>query len=88
MSLVVGWPPSVALSVFAGGVAGAFTDSLLGAALQERRHCPVCDLPTEQRVHHCGTPTRHIAGLAGFDNDAVNLVTSALGGLLAMALVR
>jgi uncharacterized protein (TIGR00297 family) len=88
LTLALGWPPTIALCIFAGGVTGAFGDSLIGATLQERRHCPACDLATEQRTHRCGSPTHHLSGLAGFDNDAVNLVTSAAGGLLAMALVR
>lgn len=69
--------------VVAGGVAGAFADSLLGATLQERRWCSACGLPTERQVHRCGTPTEHRGGILGLDNDLVNLASVTLGGLVA-----
>jgi uncharacterized protein (TIGR00297 family) len=82
---VAGWPvPFIAVAV--GGIAGALADSLLGATVQARRWCEQCGKPTEQRVHTCGTPTRHSGGLVGFDNDAVNAVCSGVGALVALLL--
>ena len=69
-----------------GGIAGALADSLLGATLQVRRWCDLCATATERRVHSCATPTRHAGGLAGFDNDAVNAVSSGVGALVALLL--
>ena len=86
-ALLAGWPRAVALSAVAGGVAGSFADSVLGATLQARRWCPACDLPTEQREHRCGTVTRLVGGAAWIDNDAVNLIAGLAGGLFAAALV-
>jgi uncharacterized protein (TIGR00297 family) len=73
-------------AVIAGGVAGAFADSFIGAMVQERRWCDLCDSSTERAVHTCGTVTHRIAGIAGFDNDAVNLACSCIGALVALAL--
>jgi uncharacterized protein (TIGR00297 family) len=73
-------------AVALGGVAGALADSLLGATLQSRRWCELCATATERLVHTCGTPTRHAAGLAGFDNDAVNAACSTVGALVALLL--
>lgn len=73
------------LAALVGGVGGALADSLLGAAAQERRHCPSCDVLTERLVHGCGAPTRLAGGVAGFRNDAVNLVASLVGGAVGVA---
>lgn len=79
------WPVPFG-AVALGGLAGALADSLLGATVQARRWCERCETSTERLVHSCGTPTRHAGGLAGFDNDAVNAVCSAVGALVALLL--
>lgn len=75
-------------AVLLGGVSGAMADSLLGAAVQERRRCPRCERDTEQRVHVCGARTDHAGGVAGLDNDWVNALSTALGGAITWALLR
>ena len=77
------WPVPFA-AVALGGIAGAQADSLLGATLQARRWCEVCAKSTERPVHSCGAPTRHAGGVAGFDNDAVNVACSCVGALVAL----
>ena len=79
------WQVSFA-AVALGGVAGAMTDSLLGATLQARRWCDVCAVSTERHVHNCGNPARHAHGLRGFDNDLVNAVCCGMGALVALFL--
>jgi uncharacterized protein (TIGR00297 family) len=69
-----------------GGVAGAIADSLLGALVQERRHCPHCDLATERRVHDCGTATLLAGGVPWLDNDLVNLCATLIGAAVAAVL--
>lgn len=71
-------------AVFVGGIAGAVTDSLLGASVQSRRWCQQCARWTERRVHTCGFRSRHAAGLRWMTNDAVNLLATAVGGLVAV----
>jgi uncharacterized protein (TIGR00297 family) len=70
------------------GVAGAFIDSVLGASLQTKRWCDGCNLPTERRIHRCGSDTRVVGGISWLDNDAVNFLSGAAGGLLAVLLSR
>jgi uncharacterized protein (TIGR00297 family) len=77
------WPVPFA-AVALGGIAGAQADSLLGATLQARRWCEVCAKYTERLVHSCGAPTHHAGGVAGFDNDAVNVACSCVGALVAL----
>lgn len=81
------WPVPFTAIVL-GGLAGALSDSLLGATLQARRWCDACAKPTERRVHNCGAPTRHTGGLRALDNDAVNAVCSVVGALVALLLSR
>ena len=62
-------------------------DSLLGATVQSRRWCDVCNRATERHVHDCGATTRHVAGARWIDNDMVNFLSGAFGGLLSAVLV-
>lgn len=84
LARLLGFPPAVVPAALAGGLAGAWGDSLLGATLQARRHCPRCDAPTERNVHPCGERTRPAGGLPWLDNDLVNLLAATLGGATAL----
>ncbi len=68
------------------GMLGMLADSVLGATLQGRFHCDVCDLPTERRVHRCGQPSRRTGGVPWLSNDGVNALatfSAALAGFVA-----
>ena len=81
---LLGWPAAVLPAAVAGGVAGAWVDTLLGATVQARRHCARCGRLTERNVHGCGAETRPAGGLPWLDNDLVNLLASALGAAVAL----
>jgi uncharacterized protein (TIGR00297 family) len=66
------------------GFAGMVVDSAIGAALQGRFHCPVCNQPSEWRVHHCGNPTVRGGGLVWLNNDGVNFVATAFAAGAAL----
>jgi uncharacterized protein (TIGR00297 family) len=83
VALAVGWPRDIPLAALFGGIFGSTVDSLIGATLQSRRWCDLCDRPTERAIHGCGMETRAAGGIAWLDNDVVNLLSSAAGGLLA-----
>lgn len=73
------------------GFAGMLLDSLLGATVQGRFHCPRCDVPSEWPVHRCGTTTTRTGGIRWLTNDGVNALattTAALGGWVAWRLVH
>jgi uncharacterized protein (TIGR00297 family) len=76
------WPVAVA------GVAGALLDSILGASLQARQWCPTCSRECETPQHYCGTLTTVRRGVRWIQNDAVNLMATVCGALVAAALVR
>jgi len=76
--------PALVMSVVAG-LAGCTVDSVLGDLVQGRFECPCCGRSTE-RTQHCGQPTRHLAGWAWMDNDAVNLVGSSVSALVGAGL--
>ena len=68
------------------GVAWMLGDSLLGAGVQARFHCPACGTATERSVHRCGTAAVHTGGWRWLSNDGVNLLATlgaALDGALA-----
>jgi len=71
-------------AVFVGGVAGALADSLLGATLQSKRWCDVCEAWTERRVHTCGYRSHHVKGIRWMTNDLVNFIATAIGGVTAI----
>jgi uncharacterized protein (TIGR00297 family) len=75
-----------AFAVVAGGLAGAFGDSVLGATVQERRWCDRCGAATERRVHPCRSVTRFAGGVKGFGNDAVNFTSILIGASLTCLL--
>ncbi len=76
-------PGIILIAALAGGVAGAFADSALGASVQAIRFCPKCKKETERATHSCGTRTSHLRGLEFLDNDAVNLLGSIVAGGVA-----
>lgn len=67
------------------GAAGAFADSYLGATVQYMSRCRVCGREVEVGTH-CGQATEKARGWAWMSNDAVNLISSAAGGVVALAL--
>jgi uncharacterized protein (TIGR00297 family) len=79
---------SVTCAVLVAGIVGSIIDSLLGATIQSRRWCESCQRETERLVHDCGAPTERRKGLALLDNDVVNFLSTVVGGLLAVSLVR
>lgn len=76
-----------AMIVAGAGVAGMFVDSLLGATLQARYACPECGRVLEH-PSFCHAPLQLARGWRWLDNNAVNLLGSLAGALLATAGVR
>jgi len=70
------------------GTGGMVLDSILGAALQGRFHCPACRVDSERRTHRCGTPTVRTGGVSWLTNDGVNAVTTAAGALAGLVAWR
>lgn len=84
----LGWELAIARYVFLGGLAGSLFDSVLGATCQARRWCEACATETEREVHDCGAQTTPRRGLPWLDNDVVNFLSNAVGGLVAALLIR
>jgi uncharacterized protein (TIGR00297 family) len=75
----------LALIALAAGSAGALADSWLGATWQTMRRCTACGREVERTVH-CGRPTVFARGARWLNNDAVNALSSLVGGSLAVLL--
>jgi uncharacterized protein (TIGR00297 family) len=84
--MLLGWSHRVAIASLIGGIIGSTLDSVLGGTVQTRRWCDRCNLGTERTVHDCGATTRRAGGVRWLDNDVVNFLSAAAGGLLAMIL--
>lgn len=70
--------------VFAGGIAGGFFDSILGATVQAQYRCSRCARACETSPHsQCGTIPAKIRGLRWMDNDLVNLLATLCGATIA-----
>jgi uncharacterized membrane protein len=69
-----------------GGLTGSLIDSFLGATVQQIYYCDHCQKGTERRIHKCGHETRSLRGWSWLNNDLVNLLASAAGGLVALIL--
>lgn len=70
-------------AVAAAGMAGALTDSVLGAFAQDVRYCDACARACETDPHICGARTRSIRGAPWMTNDAVNACATAIGAVAA-----
>jgi uncharacterized protein (TIGR00297 family) len=77
--------PGLALGVALAGVLGMLADSLLGATAQGQFECASCGRRFERAATVCHEPVRRIGGLAWLDNDGVNLATTLVGALAALA---
>ena len=69
-----------------GGLAGSLIDSFLGATVQQIYYCDHCQKDTERKIHKCGHETRPLRGWSWLNNDLVNLLASAAGGVVAVIL--
>jgi uncharacterized protein (TIGR00297 family) len=78
--------PAAAAIARIAGLIGSLFDSLLGATVQQIYYCEVCQKDTERRVHKCGHKTRPLRGWSWLNNDLVNMLSSAVGGLVALGL--
>ena len=63
-----------------GGLAGALADSYLGATVQAMYFNPETSKETEKRISRTGQKNRFLRGLPFMTNDAVNLLSSLVGG--------
>lgn len=92
LAAILAWPASPASVIWllplatVSGLAGSLADSLLGATVQSIYYCDACGKETEQRVHRCGHNTRRLRGWHWCDNDLVNFLSAAAGGLIAARL--
>ncbi len=73
------------LAGLTGGLAGAFADSILGATVQRMNRCTVCGREVEA-ARHCSKATVQARGWRRMNNDAVNLLSSVIGGIVALGL--
>ena len=74
--------PAIAIA----GIVGALFDSAFGSLIQAKYRCPVCGAEIEE-PRHCNARAIRKSGLAGIGNNAVNLISAFLGGVLAIEIL-
>lgn len=77
----------IALAGAIGGLAGSLFDSLLGATVQRIYYSDARQKETEKKFEKDGTPNRPLRGWGWMNNDVVNLVSSLVGGLVAVGVM-
>ncbi len=77
------WQPALVLAALLGGLAGSLADSLLGATLQALYRARSGG-QTERKIGADGRPLPLIQGLRWINNDMVNLLSSLIGGAVAI----
>ncbi|MEI7555323.1 DUF92 domain-containing protein [Candidatus Chlorohelix sp.] len=70
-----------------GGLAGTMFDSLLGATVQAMYINPQTGKETEKKIAKNGVKNKFNRGWRYMDNDMVNCLSSAMGGLVGMLVV-
>lgn len=68
------------------GLAGSLVDSLLGATVQQIYYSEARQKETEKKIELNGTPNRPLRGWSWMSNDMVNLLSSIVGGFVAVAI--
>ena len=67
-----------------GGLSGSLFDSFLGATVQQVYYCGIRQKETEKKLNPLGEPNEPIRGWAWMNNDMVNMLSSVIGGGLAV----
>jgi uncharacterized protein (TIGR00297 family) len=70
--------------IIAAGFLGNIFDSVLGASLQTKYKCVICEKTVEQQVH-CSVPANFTSGLRWLNNNKVNFAASIFGGITSVA---
>lgn len=69
------------------GPIGSFIDSMVGAWIQGKFQCSVCQRICET-PSHCGKPTYHVSGFKWMNNSLVNAIVNVAGMLLAFKIYQ
>ncbi len=77
------WPWWLLPAGLLGGLGGSLADSLMGATVQAIYRYP-SGKETEKVVGKDGTPNTFVRGWRWMNNDMVNLLSSLVGGLIAV----
>lgn len=67
------------------GFIGSLVDSMIGASIQAKYRCSICNKYTEKRIHHEKRTTK-VGGIGFVNNDIVNFTSGLIATLIAITL--
>jgi len=71
------------------GLFGSLLDSFLGAKFEAKYWCNKCHTYSKYYIHSsCGSPATHVSGYKSINNHIVNLISIAIGSIIAMVLYQ
>jgi uncharacterized membrane protein len=79
------WVPLLLPAAALSGLAGSITDSLIGATIQVMYRSTAGN-ETERRTDKAGQMLPQFRGWRWMNNDMVNLISSLVGGLIAIGI--
>jgi uncharacterized protein (TIGR00297 family) len=88
LSYIFGIPEQsikILIVISLAGFLGSIIDSLFGATIQRIGKCIICGKETEKLYHH-DQKTIKVRGMEFMDNNSINLVSTAIGALIALLL--
>jgi uncharacterized protein (TIGR00297 family) len=85
LTAAASWPAALVV-ITVTGFTGSLLDSLFGATVQESFHCDTCGENMESIGLHGGHAVRRVVGIPGFNNDVVNLTSTLIPALVAVAI--
>jgi uncharacterized protein (TIGR00297 family) len=82
---VMGTSPLVIAFCVTAGMGGATVDSVIGATVQRKGICKVCQKQTEE-LTHCGERTKMTGGIAFVENNFVNVIATLAGAIFFLTI--
>ncbi len=88
-NLIHAQPIQIIILLSVIGLFGSLLDSFIGAKFEAKYWCDRCHTYSKYHLHSaCGFTARHVSGYKSINNHIVNLISIAIGSVIAMLLYQ